>query len=71
MLSLLDTERAEKVLGVRSDGPGSVETRRRAQVTAPRYAFGFSESIPGRAFFHRPRVKSGIAWGAPFALIDR
>ncbi|SOE09824.1 hypothetical protein SAMN06272775_0891 [Streptomyces sp. 2323.1] len=35
------------------------------------YSSGFCESIPGRAFFHCPRVKSGISCGAPFALIER
>ncbi len=41
-------------------GPGTVRS----------YSAGFSESTPVRAFFHSPRVKSGISCGAPFALID-
>lgn len=32
---------------------------------------GSFESMPERAFFHSPRVKSGICCGAPFALMDR
>lgn len=35
------------------------------------YSSGFCESIPGRDFFHSPRVKSGISCGAPCARRDR
>lgn len=36
-----------------------------------RHSAGFSESTPDRAFFHSPRVKSGIGSGAPLALMER
>lgn len=37
----------------------------------PVYSAGLSESMPERAFFHSPRVKSGICCGTPLALMER
>ena len=37
----------------------------------PHAPAGLAESIPGRGFFHSPRVKSGISCGRPRCLMDR
>ncbi len=54
----------------RGTGPGTRPMRRPGPGAVRPYSAGFSESTPVRAFFHSPRVKSGISCGAPFALID-